>query len=632
MVAVQSRRQLLEREDAFYALLQDDTIRGETARLAPPNDTVEAAVRAGNTEQAAALLGAGADVDPLAAGWHHLSGLQLLPPGRFLAEDGNLLDLTIDRGDEALFDLLVAHGLDPVLRQERAKSGVRARSALRERVLRAAWRGHRGILDRLIAASTALAEPVGLDDPLLALAAAGHEGLYDALRLRAEPRMIHAAAALGRTEEIRALLADHPSDAFYKDVRCGASPLAWAVLFGRFETVKLLLELGADPNEQISRAIGFAIWEGAIGTEMPSRSGEHESLLSTAVRKESWPVARQLMEAGAWVDKSALKALMRSSSTFGGDLLRSAAEADKVLTEPQDWAFEAIRGLMGWGLPEGVGAERLHTLLDLGASTSFINAQGEAVIPTTVWRPANPEIVPMLRAAGAAVPPAAVVAYGFPTTPTSQRWLQQLGEAEVKELLHGVGTFQGSDPTRRILDARPDLSDEVIVYGIRLAAGKGRLDLLDLLNARAPERYDYLLDGRVIGSGARHPHFVSVLLARGADPNARQLEGPSAMFTAAMAGRPESIRMLLAAGASPDRRSDSGLTPLSIMYATVDKARQPEREDEVAECIRLLLEAGADPVAVDDVGRVAFQRLLRNASTSSMRAKIRTALEPYMDD
>jgi ankyrin repeat protein len=70
----------------------------------------------------------------------------------------------------------------------------------------------------------------------------------EAERLAASgPLDVFEAAALGRTDRVRELLADDPSlaNAFGDD---GFQPLGLASFFGHIDTARLLLELGADPN------------------------------------------------------------------------------------------------------------------------------------------------------------------------------------------------------------------------------------------------------------------------------------------------------------------------------------------------------------------------------------------------
>ena len=77
--------------------------------------------------------------------------------------------------------------------------------------------------------------------------------------------------------------------------------------------------------------------------------------------------------------------------------------------------------------------------------------------------------------------------------------------------------------------------------------------------------------------------IVCLLLACGADANARTLGGGTAMHSAAGLGRADYVRMFLAAGADVRTADSAGYTPL--MYAT---------EGAGLDVIKLLVEHGAD--------------------------------------
>jgi ankyrin repeat protein len=65
-----------------------------------------------------------------------------------------------------------------------------------------------------------------------------------------------------------------------------------------------------------------------------------------------------------------------------------------------------------------------------------------------------------------------------------------------------------------------------------------------------------------------HREVASLLLARGADPNAVDAEGGSPLAAAAEYGDPELVQLLLKAGADPKRRGTDGRAP-------ADRARGP---------------------------------------------------------
>ena len=84
--------------------------------------------------------------------------------------------------------------------------------------------------------------------------------------------------------------------------------------------------------------------------------------------------------------------------------------------------------------------------------------------------------------------------------------------------------------------------------------------------------------------GAPVDDCVALLLSRGADPNARQDDGTTALHLATRAGRSRAVEHLLAAGAEADPLDDRGFSPL-----------HSAAELGIIRLVDLLLEAGADP-------------------------------------
>ncbi len=132
----------------------------------------------------------------------------------------------------------------------------------------------------------------------------------------------------------------------------------------------------------------------------------------------------------------------------------------------------------------------------------------------------------------------------------------------------------------------------------------------------------------MVAALAGRTEMLRLLLARGADPDARDKFGGTALMTAAWKGQAEAISALLQRGARPDLQARNGMT--ALMFAVwenhpegarrlLDHGARLELRDADGrtallraafkghvECVRLLLERGADPRSRADDGRGAL--------------------------
>ena len=149
--------------------------------------------------------------------------------------------------------------------------------------------------------------------------------------------------------------------------------------------------------------------------------------------------------------------------------------------------------------------------------------------------------------------------------------------------LHTAAEASHFDCVRELIAAKADVNKPTRnkITPIILAAQMGRKDIvLALLDAGADQKNPAWAIGMAGMCG--NPEVIELLLARGADVNARLPDGATALMNAGGNGEEESVRVLLKHGADPTLKSKEGKTALdyAIEHATSDTGT-----------LRLLIEA-----------------------------------------
>ena len=127
-------------------------------------------------------------------------------------------------------------------------------------------------------------------------------------------------------------------------------------------------------------------------------------------------------------------------------------------------------------------------------------------------------------------------------------------------------------------------------------------------NRRGAEPLHYAADGAP-GAPAWDPDaqyaIVEVLIAAGANPNAKDKSGVAPLHRAVRTRSTAAVRALLAGGADTLERNKSGSTPLHLAIQNTGRggSGSAASHEEQTKIIRLLLDRGARPSDKDSAGR-----------------------------
>jgi len=353
------------------------------------------------------------------------------------------------------------------------------------------------------------------------------------------------AARTGRPEAVKALLARGARvDATEKTL--GQTALMWAAQENHADVVKVLVEAGADVNRK-SAALSFPPFKwgvnGMVSTVLPKGSW---TPLMYAARDNSLESAQALVGAGADVNATdpdgstpLLIALANAHYDMADALLDMKADPNKS---------------------DSTGTAPLYTAIDMHTLAPMVGRPSPKLVGTLE----APAIVTKLLKLGA--------------NPNATLKRPSLGRHH--DLNGDASMGEGTTPLMRA--AR---TGDVEMMRILLANGANphlrRRDLGTALILAATGRGGGLPTGPSTIPGASNLEAVKMLIAAGADVDAFNLTGQTALHVAAQRGVDPLVTELLDAGATIDLRDKQKRTPLDLALGVGLKGRTPDEETPV---------------------------------------------------
>jgi ankyrin repeat protein len=385
---------------------------------------------------------------------------------------------------------------------------------------------------------------------------------------------LRVASRLGRFETIRLLL-EAGADAG----QLGWSPLHRAVALGSLEEVTDLLRRGADLAARdwwertpwlLTLAVGDVAKAEALlraGAVLADRGRCSETNLTCAALNDSARCVAWLIEEGVDV---------KAADEFGETSLMAAAENGAVacvavlLARGSD--LHAVNHVSSSAVNFAATLEVLHLLVGAGADLNHVDGTGSSVLKD-VAEGGDLEMIRAVLELGATVD----------ITSTGDTPLHAATGADQLEAMRLL-LDAGADPNAQDVDGCTPLMFARSADGVRLLLAHGA----DV------QRRDEIGDTAL--ASQRDPDATQALLEAGASVNPPEADGGGAPLTgAARAGAAAQVEALLAAGADVRAATRDGLT--ALMSAA---------EAGAADALRVLLKARAPLEARDRQGRTAL--------------------------
>ena len=355
-------------------------------------------------------------------------------------------------------------------------------------------------------------------------------------------------ARTGNVNAVKSLVA-HGADVNAKETRRGQTVLMWAVAEKHLEVARALIEHGADVH---------------------ARSKGGFTPLLFAARQGSVDLARILLAAGAIVNEAAPE--------DGSVLVVAAASSHEALS------LFLLENGADPNAADSFGITALHYAVQKGLSDiSFVTYTSYLLPP-----PNMPELVKALLAAGAN--PNARIVKDYPPH-TRAPFRQTTPMSIVGGTPFFLAAAAGDASLIRVLaagGADPLMATKENTTPLMVAAGMGR-----------PQ--DFL-------EGEERSALEAVKLAveLGADVNAANVEGQTALHAAAFTGVNTMVQFLVDKGAEVDAKDKTGQTPWSIAEAISPVINRQGELRLHKSTANLLLKLGATPLTASDITPSAY--------------------------